>query len=198
MGRQRWKILGGVAVLVLVMGMELALSPILTATEETDDPGEPEPDADPLVGCRDDSAYAELDFWVGNWDVFVGDAKVGENRIEKILNECAVLESWTGADGGKGMSLFYYQKATGDWNQVWVTQNANRPGGLKEKKLVARPGKGAVRFQGSIPLEGGGSYLDRTTLKPLPDGRVQQVIEISSDQGKTWKVTFDAIYVRRK
>jgi hypothetical protein len=38
--------------------------------------------------------------------------------------------------------------------------------------------------------------LDRTTLTPLADGRVRQVIERSSDGGTTWTTGFDAMYVR--
>jgi hypothetical protein len=37
--------------------------------------------------------------------------------------------------------------------------------------------------------------LDRTTLTPLGNGRVRQVIETSRDGGKTWRVGFDAVYV---
>jgi hypothetical protein len=39
--------------------------------------------------------------------------------------------------------------------------------------------------------------LDRTSLKPLKDGRVQQTIEWSKDGGKTWQVVFDSYYVRK-
>jgi hypothetical protein len=52
-----------------------------------------------------------------------------------------------------------------------------------------------VRFQGAIPLPGGGQYLDRTTLTPLEDGAVRQVIEVSRD-GESWRTVFDAVYVR--
>ncbi len=79
---------------------------------------------------------------------------------------------------------------------MWVTESATSPGGVKEKRLVERLAGGALRFQGEIPVAGGGSYLDRTTLTPVPGGRVRQVIEISTDGGATWKTTFDAEYVR--
>ena len=46
--------------------------------------------------------HPELDFWVGEWDVQVGGRMAGTNRIEKILDGCAVMEFWTGADGGEG------------------------------------------------------------------------------------------------
>jgi hypothetical protein len=38
--------------------------------------------------------------------------------------------------------------------------------------------------------------LDRTTLAPLPGGRVRQTIEISRDGGQAWTPAFDAFYVR--
>jgi hypothetical protein len=145
------------------------------------------PDADP--------AFHRLDFWVGNWKVYdAASGKLdGTNRIEKILRGCALLENWTEADGsGAGKSLFYYNPATGAWKQVWVTD----AGTCKEKQLVAGPAGGAVRFQGEVALRRGGTVLDRTTLTPLPDGRVEQTIEISRDRGTTWQTAYDAYYVR--
>lgn len=77
------------------------------------------------------------------------------------------------------------------WKQVWVTDGGN----VKEKELIATLDDGGVRFQGTIPLEGGLSVLDRTTLSPLAEGRVRQLIEESRDGGRTWQVGFDATYV---
>ena len=145
--------------------------------------------------CSDDEIYAALDFWVGEWDVYVGDELVGSNRIEKILSGCAVLEHWRGAGGGEGKSLFF---VTGDgrWKQVWVTEWATRAGGVKEKTFEAMDSPNDVRFQGRIVLPDGGSYFDRTTLTLLPSGDVRQVIETSTDEGRSWTAGFDAIYRR--
>lgn len=148
--------------------------------------------------CLDEPAMRLLDFWIGVWTVSVGDQQVGSNRIERILDGCAILEHWRSAQGGEGKSLFYYQIATESWKQVWVTGSALRPGGLKEKALIETFDDGGVRFQGEIPLPGGGSYLDRTTLIPRSDGSVRQLIEISRDDGESWQVTFDALYRRQE
>lgn len=148
--------------------------------------------ADPPV-CDDVEEFHALDFWVGEWDVFVGDRKVGENRIEKILDGCAVTETWSGAGGGEGRSLFYYSAARDVWKQVWVTARATAVAGLKEKTLVERLDDGGLRFQGRIPLPDGSEAIDRTTLTPRPDGTVRQVIEASMD-GERWRTNFDAIY----
>lgn len=147
-----------------------------------------------VPSCEDEPALNQLDFWLGDWTVFVGDEPAGTNRIEKILDGCAVMEHWTSARGGQGKSLFYYHPTTKSWKQVWVTQSALRPGGLKEKRLVEGYGGPGVRFQGEIPLGDGESYLDRTTLLPQQNGTVRQIIEISRDGGESWETTFDAVY----
>ncbi len=150
----------------------------------------------PPPGCDGAAGFDRLDFWLGEWEVFVGDQRVGSSRIEKILGGCAVMEHWTDAAGGEGKSLFFYTPATDTWKQVWVTQNATQRGGVKEKTLIEVLHDGGVRFRGDIPVPGGGSYLDRTTLTPEPDGSVRQRIEVSRD-GDSWQTTFDARYVRR-
>ena len=153
----------------------------------------PEPHA-----CQDNIAYHELDFWVGEWDVFAKDEKgveqkVGTNRIEKVLDGCAVIENWKDVEGHEGKSLFYYRPVQGDWKQVWVTDT----GPIKVKTLILEMPDGGVRFQGELAKRSGGTYLDRTTLAPLPGGKVRQVIEISTDAGKNWQAGFDAEYRRK-
>jgi len=146
--------------------------------------------------CASEPAYHKLDFWVGRWDVFdqQGGARDGTNLIEKILQGCALVENWHDADGSEGKSLFYYQKATKQWKQVWVTD----VGPMKEKRLIEDLQGGGVRFQGEIPHPDGTSHLDRTTLTPQPHDRVRQVIEISRDGGKTWETVYDAEYRRQE
>ncbi len=51
-----------------------------------------------------------------------------------------------------------------------------------------------VRFQGRVYAEDDKSYLDRTTLTVLGGGRVRQIIEVSMDEGTSWRAVFDAEY----
>lgn len=146
--------------------------------------------------CQSNSDYQKLDFWIGTWDVYDNhDGSLnGIDTVEKIVGGCAIVENWKEADGsGEGKSLFYYEPARKQWNQVWVTD----AGPIKQKQLIEETKDGGVRFQGSIPHLDGKSHLDRTTLTPLPGGRVRQVIEISRNAGKTWETVFDAEYRRR-
>ncbi|MDB6166235.1 MAG: Tetratricopeptide repeat protein [Lacunisphaera sp.] len=135
-----------------------------------------------------------IDFWLGDWEVFLASGpKDGDNRIEKLLGGFAVLENWTELDGHEGKSWFYYHSIEKHWKQVWVTDDR----GVKEKTQVTDAPPGGVRFRGEIFRKDGRRILDQTTLAPLPDGRVRQVIEQSTDDGKTWQTVYDAIYVRR-
>src|SRR5262245_1250206 len=88
-------------------------------------------------GCAQDSVYHLLDFWTGDWQVFVGDTAVGTNRVVKVLGDCAVEEHWRDTSGHQGFSLFYVEPQSGHWRQVWVTEWATVPGGLKEKRWLA-------------------------------------------------------------
>lgn len=150
--------------------------------------------ADAPASCAGDAALAQLDFWVGDWEVCSAGERAGHDRVARVLGGCAVTESWTASDGSRGESLFYYSASEKIWKQVWVTDQALRPGGLKEKRLIARFGDRGVRFQGEIALPDGQRILDRTTLRPLAAGRVGQRIEISRDGGEHWTASFDAEY----
>ena len=66
---------------------------------------------------------------------------------------------------------------------------------VKEKAELRDHGGPGVRFQGSVVYPRG-TVLDRTTLTPRDDGTVRQLIEISSDGGDTWRVSFDGLYRR--
>lgn len=68
---------------------------------------------------------------------------------------------------------------------------------MKEKAQVESQPDCGIRFRGEIPLKDGRKLLDQTTLTPLPDGRVRQVIEQSLDGGVTWRTGYDACYVRK-
>lgn len=153
-------------------------------------------ESDPPPTCNEIDGFHRLDFWLGDWKVVdPAGASQGTNRIEKVLDGCAILEHWTGAEGGRGMSLFYFNALNRTWKQVWITSRATVPGTLKEKQLVEELPGGGVRFQGVVVLTDGRTIIDRTTLTPLEDGRVRQVIEWSRDGGVHWNEAFHGIYL---
>lgn len=148
-------------------------------------------------GACDRPEYHRLDFWIGDWNVVSASGEpLGANRIESILKGCAIQENWSEPSGEEGKSLFYYSTGQSRWKQVWITDSATVLGGMKEKSALPVAG-GGMRFQGEL-VDRDRIILDRTTLTPLADGRVRQIIETSSDGGTTWKVQFDALYERKR
>lgn len=144
--------------------------------------------------CNEREELHLLDFWVGSWNVYSEDQKIGTNKIEKILNGCAIIENWKSGRGNEGKSLFYYFPKDSVWKQVWVTENPFANGGVKEKAHVETLENGGTRFQGTVIANNGTVYLDRTTLNPLENGDVEQIIEISTDDGQTWREMFRGVY----
>jgi hypothetical protein len=135
--------------------------------------------------------WSQFDFWVGNWQSKSIDGKLqGRNEISKILDGCALQESWTSGGGKfKGTSYNFYDAATGNWHQTWVDNsggNLQLNGGLVEGSMVLS----------ADSLVEGKVTVNRITWTPLADGRVRQHWEVSDDQGVHWKDVFDGYYER--
>jgi hypothetical protein len=145
--------------------------------------------------CRLTEVSRNLDFWVGDWDVYLGKQLAGRDTVERILGGCAITERWSGSDGpgDEGMSLFVYDARKDMWTQTWITSDSSQPGGIKVKTLRAHA-PASTTFQGEIEGKSGAVYYDRTILTALPGGRVHQEIQVSHD-GTSWRTGFDAIYV---
>ena len=69
--------------------------------------------------------YRQFDFWVGEWDVVTteGHNPAGSSSVQLILDQCALLENWTG--GGTGKSLNHYDTRLKKWMQDWVDSQSN-------------------------------------------------------------------------
>jgi hypothetical protein len=139
--------------------------------------------------------HRQFDFWLGDWDVRDGDGKlVGRNVLTPLHGGCALLENWTGNGGTTGTSLNLWDAETHRWHQTWVDSGGGLlllDGGFADGRMVltgaAPPGPGAPD-----------GTLNRITWAPLPDGRVRQQWESSTDKGRTWKSAFDGYYTKRR
>lgn len=147
--------------------------------------------AQPPPGCTT-AQQRQFDFWIGDWDVTVGGQPAGRNRIERILEGCALLENWTGAGGMSGKSLNFYDAQRGQWHQTWID---DRGGSLGLDGTFA-DGKMVLNGSKKNPASGKTTF-NRITWTPLPSNQVRQLWETSSD-GKSWTVAFDGLYSRRK
>jgi hypothetical protein len=149
-------------------------------------------DSPPARDCPRE-ANQPLTFWLGQWDVYAGDHLEGHSAIESILGGCAIVEHWREPTGAEAFELFYFEPHSHLWKQVLVSDQAMKPGGLKERTLIyASPD--TVRFQGTLWPAPDRQVLDRSTVRKLDGGRLGQIIEQSKDGGQTWIPVFDAVY----
>lgn len=142
--------------------------------------------------CLYSTEARQFDFWVGEWDVFnLQGQKAGTNSIQLFSNGCGLMENWTSSLGGDGKSINYYDASTQKWYQHWIGSGGGAlrySGNFKE---------GAMRFEGET-VAGGKKTLQKLTFFKLDENTVRQLFEASTDDGKTWSVTFDLKYVRKK
>jgi len=169
---------------LIIIGLFLSFS--ASAQEEQVAPA-------PTFPCEEDTSFAEFDFWVGAWDVHIADGTfAGSNVIERAQRGCVLIENWNSASGGSGMSINYVDKRTGEWVQIWNDANGNQiniRGGLT--------GEG-MHLAGTIHYVANGTsaaFQGLWTL--LPDGRVRQYFQQSSDGGETWTAWFEGFYTRK-
>lgn len=136
------------------------------------------------------SEYRQFDFWLGEWEVRGPKGNVaGTNRIEAIENGCALEERWVGRGGVTGRSLNAYRPWTKTWHQTWVGSDGLvllLEGRYENERMV---------LEGTSQV--GGTVMNRITWSRLEGGKVRQLWEQSTDQGKTWTVSFDGTYSRR-
>jgi tetratricopeptide (TPR) repeat protein len=145
-----------------------------------------------LRPCENLEVYRQFDFWVGDWEVHSQGQKAGTNSIQKVAGDCILLENWTSASGiSVGKSINFYHPHKKKWVQLWVDSS-----GLV-LPIEGEYRDGAMHFRGEYLYRNGNRALFRGTWTPLPDGRVRQFLEQSTDEGKTWNVWFDGYYSRQ-
>lgn len=138
------------------------------------------------------SVHHEFDFWIGDWSVTENDQPAGTNRIDRLLDGCALFENWVGVDGSRGHSLNFYDRKRDLWQQTWVDAS---PGVLN---LTGHISAGHMVLSGkTIDPTTHKQRVDRITWTPNSDGTVRQLWDQSLDGGKSWKVVFNGMYTRK-
>lgn len=169
-----------VRLLVLAFSIEVAGTPARAQT--------------PAVAPCSSPEYRQFDFWVGDWKVqdTAGDV-AGTNQITAIQGGCVLFENWNGAKGGTGNSFNMYHSADKKWHQTWVDNQGGRldlAGGLQGGKMV---------LEGETPSQRDPAKRVKQRITWEKKGEnVRQLWEASRDDGQTWKVLFDGLYVRVK
>jgi hypothetical protein len=151
----------------------------------------PMPAASPPPACIT-SKFRQFDFWLGKWNVTnpKSGEQVGTSEISRASEGCAIREQWESAAGTNGMSINYYDTADHQWHQNWVGGDGiilHLHGELKGDAMVLI----------GLTKSAGTALLNRITWTPLSDGKVKQEWAISSDDGRTWQISFIGIYAKQ-
>jgi hypothetical protein len=136
--------------------------------------------------------FHQFDFWIGDWDVTNPQGKpAGHNRIEAVLDGCAISEHWSGASGTTGKSYSAWDASNKRWNQYWVDTDGMvlyLDGAFADGRMVMR---GDL-----VDAASGKRSPQRVTWTPNADGTVHQLWQGSDDGGKTWQTVFEGNYRR--
>lgn len=144
--------------------------------------------------------YRELDFIVGDWQVFHNsDGKLaGYDRIGRTLRGCAIQQSWISLDDhfsseyvpfrmyGKSLTAFNGS----EWVHMWVDNNAGvqiLKGGPEKDRFVLRSEK---------PV---GGYEYKLTWQKGEKGRLLNLHErrkISSNSDDDWETLYEWVYIK--
>jgi hypothetical protein len=149
--------------------------------------------------CPTRAESRQFDFWIGDWEVTPWQQPPGPNmrvlgtsHVEPLLEECLIMENWTGAGGSSGKSMNFWDVNRKKWRQVWIADI----GGSLDYEGEFRDG--AMRFEGWTAGASGGRVLQRLTFFPISRDTVRQLFATSADSGRTWQPGFDGRYVRRR
>jgi len=134
--------------------------------------------------------YHQLDFWVGDWEVYDSDGKLqGHNLVEKVYGGCVIQENWHGVEGGTGSSFNIYDASRKLWNETWVSSHGyflSIEGNLHGKDMV---------LTGTHLDADGHTELHRGVWTPTGYG-VHQTWEVSADGGHSWTMRFEGMLRR--
>ena len=145
--------------------------------------------------CLHQEEPRQFDFWVGEWDVFSPQGtQLGENRVESVLEGCALMENWTNVGGRSGKSLNVYDSSSGTpaWRQLYVGDF----GGVTDYR-DGRWEDGVMHFQARVLRAQGDTVIRHMRFRPVGADTVHQVIEDVDAQGGV-TTQFNGVYVRKR
>lgn len=140
-----------------------------------------------LHPCRYAPEYRQFDFWLGEWDVQIGDQKFAHSSVQSTLDGCVIFENYENRGGYAGKSFSMWDAQTKKWEQRYFDTSGvltSWSGGLENGRMVL--------------YQSGAKALVRMSYEKMGSDRVRQLIEASSDGGKSWQTQFDGLYVRRE
>jgi hypothetical protein len=143
--------------------------------------------------CTTDSTYQRLAFWVGDWDVTDSmGVHYATQRVQRVLDACAITADWASGGGYKGLSLFAFDVRAGQWRQMYAANQTPSPSGVELRTSDPSYDGPGIRFILLLDPADGKPARSRVTIMPSGDHGALQLFEDSNDGGKTWRTVFKA------
>lgn len=154
---------------------------------------DPQPGAEkpPTLGTASCSgpAYHTADFLVGNWHVEAPNGlPLGQSTITSELSDCLLLEESSTPKGYRAKAFLSWARASARWNRTHIDTEA------KYIFATATVVNGALVFTGTTALENGRQAMIRITWRAI-GANLQQVWEVSRDDGASWSIDQTLMYV---
>lgn len=137
-----------------------------------------------------------LHFWVGEWDCYnAKDGKrAGTNTLSFRVNGLVIHEEWESTGGSyMGESWNFFDPIKKAWKQTWVGSGGGVTQFVADKKTDVE----GVMFVGKAfnPTNVHEHPMHKMHVRPIHGGMVRQTGSSSTDDGVTWTVKYDLIYV---
>jgi len=136
----------------------------------------------------------DFDFWIGEWDVYQTGTRnlVGHSLVQSVSGGCSLLENWNATTANNGKSLNYYDVNAGTWEQDWIGS-----AGGSQRYLNGEYKNGMMHFTYESTANGQkvtGNFM----FYNIDKNTVRQYQDMSTDGGKTYTVSYDLTYIRKK
>lgn len=138
--------------------------------------------------CKYDPKHTKLDFWLGDWDVYVRGVKRGENHISKENTGCILYEHYTTKGDFMGQSANFHDPEIDGWHQIWINHKGKITHYYEKEVaegylLLESPVKNQPRMRMSYQLE--------------EDGSVRQLMYQYDPERDQWQKVFDGKYIQK-
>ena len=140
-------------------------------------------------GCTG-AEYRSFDYAVGTWLGRNTSGQVrGKAEVTQVLDGCSIRMHWTGRTY-EGTNNNSYDATRHLWQKAWFDNTGGIE--LSEGHIVNK----ALVYRGVDYDHDKIAGMHRESWIPLPDGRMLEKYEVSSDRGATWTIAFETFYTR--
>ena len=136
--------------------------------------------------------FRNFDFWVGEWDVTAAGSPQGTSSIQKILNNCVILENYTSLSGYAGKSFNSYDPDKKEWTQYWIDNSG------ATIEFHGHYADGQMIYESDTINPDGTKAHRKMTFVKLSDNQVRQFSVQTQDGGKSWTPEYDLLYTRKR